>query len=378
MSGFSNKTLDRDDLAAQARAADRPEVEGGDGMSARAFRDRLARRPVLRPLLGFATSLLRLNRTRSRVHDNEIRLNSQIAESKHALAALAKQIERAERQIDRLTADAVRARSEAEKEKREIAARLAALSGNVDLLSRRGQAGKAEVAAATAETGSALLDDFYVALEQRFRGSLEDIAKRQQVHLAEMQAAQAEGRLAGPVLDLGCGRGEWLALLQEAGIEAVGVDTNEGQLAEARQRGLAVTRADGLAFMQSEPEARFGAVTAFHLVEHLPFAVLAEWLAAAYRVLKPGGLLLIETPNPENLIVGAHTFHMDPTHQKPVPSGLLDVLCETIGFETAEIRPLHPHERLKEALKALPGEIAYLLYGYQDYALLTRKPAGRG
>lgn len=374
MSGFSNKTLDRDGLAAQARAADPSEVEDGGGMSARALRDRLAKRPVLRPLLGFATSLLRLNRTRAHVIDHAARLEAQ----RHRMDELAKQLARAEHHIDRLAGDLERERRDTARSGRTFDARLAALSGNLDLLSRNGPAGKTERATGNADAGSALLDDFYVALEQRFRGSLEDIAKRQQVHLAELQAMQAEGQLSGPVLDLGCGRGEWLALLQEAGIEAVGVDTNEGQLAEARQRGLAVTRADGLAFLQAEPEARFGAVTAFHLVEHLPFAVLAEWLAAACRVLKPGGLLLIETPNPENLIVGAHTFHMDPTHQKPVPSGLLNVLCETIGFETAEIRPLHPHARLKEALKELPGEIAYLLYGYQDYALLTHKPAGRG
>jgi O-antigen chain-terminating methyltransferase len=131
---------------------------------------------------------------------------------------------------------------------------------------------------------------------------------------------------------------------------------------------------DGLHFLRSQPEGRYAAVTAFHIFEHLPFSALAEWLVEIRRVLCPGGILIAETPNPENLIVGANTFHLDPTHVRPLPSGVLEILSETVGFTVKAVRPLHPHGDLAAALKDLPERTAYLLYGYQDYGLIAERP----
>jgi O-antigen chain-terminating methyltransferase len=145
-------------------------------------------------------------------------------------------------------------------------------------------------------------------------------------------------------------------------------------LAAARENGLAVFHEDALQFLRSQSEGQFAAITAFHIFEHLPFALLAEWLLEIHRVLCPGGILIAETPNPENLIVGANTFHRDPTHTRPLPSGVLAILSETLGFTVKQIRPLHPHGDLAAALKDLPEPTAYLLYGYQDYGLILERP----
>jgi SAM-dependent methyltransferase len=254
--------------------------------------------------------------------------------------------------------------------------KVASIAAGLDILSRAGssQAGRPEIVkSAPSPELSKLLDTFYVALETRFRGDVADIGQRQTIYLPDIE--QALSKLDNKmVLDLGCGRGEWLSLLRSHGIEGVGIDTNEGQLAAARENGLAVVNEDALQFLRGQSEGRFAAVTAFHIFEHLPFPLLAEWLLEIRRVLCPGGILIAETPNPENLIVGANTFHNDPTHVRPLPSGVLAILSETLGFAVKQVRPLHPHGHLTAALKDLPEATAYLLYGYQDYGLIVERP----
>ncbi len=213
----------------------------------------------------------------------------------------------------------------------------------------------------------------YSAIEDNFRGSRGDIMRRQGVYLPDVRTAIARSQ-SNVVLDLGCGRGEWLESLRMNGIAAVGVDTHAGQLAEARSLGLAVTEGDAYAFMTAEAANRFAAITAFHVAEHLPFDVLARWLVEAFRILAPGGVVILETPNPANIIVGSSSFYLDPTHNKPLPTELLRVLARSVGFDHLESRFLHPHEHLKAALEGLPPDIAYLLFGYQDYAVIGTKP----
>jgi O-antigen chain-terminating methyltransferase len=263
------------------------------------------------------------------------------------------------------------AASQAESRSRALDARVTALAAAL----ARAQAAPAApaVASAAGSTTSAVLDAFYHAFEARFRGDRAEIKARQRVYLADLEAARARAG-DGLIVDLGCGRGEWLELLREEGLQGVGVDTNDAQLEDARREGLAVHLGDGLAYLSAQPDASLLAVTAFHVIEHIPFDVLAIWLAEIVRVLKPGGVVILETPNPENLIVGATSFHMDPTHLKPVPRGLSTILAETTGFEPVETRLLHPHAKLGEALQQMSTELAYLLFGYQDYALIAQKP----
>ena len=240
-------------------------------------------------------------------------------------------------------------------------------------------------ATATPETGAdipergegfaSFMDGFYHQLENRFRGDRRDIADRVRIYLPDIEAAvlRTERR---PVLDIGCGRGEWLELLEDAAIEAFGIDTNAVQIDEAKRQGLDVRHANALHYLADAEDNSLAAITAHHLVEHLPFDDVAWMTREALRVLAPGGLLLFETPHVRNVLVGATTFHTDPTHLKPMPEQVLSVLFETAGFHPIELRALHPHERLNEfmAKPDMNEELAYLMFGPQDLAILGTKP----
>src|ERR1051325_1245992 len=155
------------------------------------------------------------------------------------------------------------------------------------------------------------LDALYAALEDRFRGTRDEIKERFEVYLPYVKDL-------APVIDLGCGRGEWLEILSAAGIEARGVDTNLVQLEKCRARGLNVSEEDFLAHLQTLDDASVGAITGFHVVEHVPLKVLVTLLNEALRVMRPGGVVIFETPNPENVLVGRNYFYMDPTHRPPL------------------------------------------------------------
>ena len=211
------------------------------------------------------------------------------------------------------------------------------------------------------------LDALYAALEDRFRGKRDEIKERFRVYLPYINELT-------PVVDLGCGRGEWLELLREAAIEAHGVDTNLIQIDQCRARGLNVSEEDFLAHLQSLNDASVGAVTGFHIVEHVSLKTLVTLLNETLRVLRPGGVVIFETPNPENVLVGSNYFYMDPTHRHPLPSELLEFLLESRGFQAIEILNLHPWE---SAMIAGESEVtqrfnAYF-YGPMDYAIVGRK-----
>ncbi|HEX3248250.1 MAG TPA: methyltransferase domain-containing protein [Pyrinomonadaceae bacterium] len=211
------------------------------------------------------------------------------------------------------------------------------------------------------------LDALYAALEDRFRGTRDEIKERFEVYLPYVKDL-------APVVDLGCGRGEWLEILGAAGIEARGVDTNLIQLEQCRARGLNVSEEDFLAHLQTLDEASAGAITGFHIVEHVPLKTLVTLLNEALRVLRPGGIVIFETPNPENVLVGSNYFYMDPTHRNPLPSELLEFLLESRGFKGIEILKLHPWEsaRIAEDNEVTERFNAYF-YGPMDYAIVGRK-----
>jgi SAM-dependent methyltransferase len=172
---------------------------------------------------------------------------------------------------------------------------------------------------------------FYRAFEERYRGSRELIKGRLHAYSPFIDRL-AELHPGARAIDLGCGRGEWLELMGEAGFAAFGVDLDEGMLEACRERGLNVETADALTVLRELPDASVALVSAFHLVEHLPFEIAQELIAQARRVLLPAGLLILETPNPENLIVGTNNFYLDPSHLKPIPPMLLDFMVSFAGF----------------------------------------------
>jgi O-antigen chain-terminating methyltransferase len=223
-----------------------------------------------------------------------------------------------------------------------------------------------------------MLGEHYEEFEVAFRGSRESVRERQKIYLDEILPLRA---LNAPVLDLGCGRGEWLELLGEHGVEAYGVDTNERFVEENRERGLAVRYEDALEHLRGLPGSSLAAVTAFHVIEHLALEVFLDIVDEALRVLLPGGLLLFETPNPTNLDVGASTFHIDPTHRKPVHPLWLEFLLTTRGFVDVKLRYLNPSREVKVPVPSVDGEdpavlqalAEAVLFGPRDYGALARK-----
>jgi O-antigen chain-terminating methyltransferase len=218
------------------------------------------------------------------------------------------------------------------------------------------------------------IEAIYASLEDRFRGTRAEIKERQRVYIPCLREANlAQGSL---VIDLGCGRGEWLELLREEGFDPRGVEINREFLNVCRESGLNVVEADCLEYLRASPSESAGALTLFHVIEHLPMRILIDVLGEAHRVLKPGGLLIVETPNPDNVVVGACTFYTDPTHQRPLPRALTSRLFEAKGFAEVAVLPLHPVDPdwLHGATDRISLTINHYFYGAQDYAVLGRKP----
>lgn len=211
---------------------------------------------------------------------------------------------------------------------------------------------------------------FYRAFEDRYRGARDEIKQRLRAYTAFL--APLAARLpSAPALDLGCGRGEWLELLGEHGFAARGVDLDDGMLAACRERGLEVETADALAALRARPDASLALVSAFHLVEHIPFALVQELIAQALRTLQPGGLLILETPNPENLVVGATSFYLDPSHLRPLPPALLAFAAEHAGFARHKVVRLQEQPQLHT--DAPLGLINVLEGASPDYSVVAQK-----
>lgn len=259
--------------------------------------------------------------------------------------------------------------------------RLTALGGQVDRLAASVEASKAggspgtpsgaspEAAAAsrTPPSASAAEAAFYPALEKHFRGTREEIQTRLAVYRPWI-----DGAPAGRVADIGCGRGEWLELLSQWGRDAVGVDANEVLVHQSRERGLAMEQGDAIAWLAAQPDASLAAVTSFHVVEHLPFGVLLALVDQARRVLVPGGVLVLETPNPENLAVATQSFWTDPTHQRPIPPLLLEFIVLHAGLQVLAVPRLNPPDGAVLSQATDPALRAMLGQG-RDYAVIGRK-----
>jgi SAM-dependent methyltransferase len=222
----------------------------------------------------------------------------------------------------------------------------------------------------------------YFAFEARMRGSTADVRARQQPYLEHF-------RDAAPVLDVGCGRGEFLVLLREAGIDARGVDRDADMVAFCRAEGLDVDHADVVEYLAGLDDGSLGGVFAAQLVEHLRPSSLVRFIELAAAKLRPDGVLVAETVNP--LALGAlKNYFADLTHAQPLVPETLVLLVRQAGFRRAEVRFLNeppPEERLRPvelppeaafdaARVALTANVARLndvIFGPQDYALVARR-----
>ncbi len=233
------------------------------------------------------------------------------------------------------------------------------------------------------ETGPANFD--YLGMQEQFRGSGVRITERQRGYVRHL-AGQRD------VLDAGCGRGEFLDLLSIEGIPAFGIDLEPDMVEQCRLRGLEVTQADAIAWLERREPESLGGVFAAQVIEHLAPARIVSLVQLAYSRLRPGGVLILETVNPTSLVTFA-SFYIDFTHVKPVHPLALQSLARSVGFDPTEIEyhtPIDPSRRLQH-LPAITGaevnddareafdrglDVANdLIFGFQEFALIARKPA---
>ena len=220
----------------------------------------------------------------------------------------------------------------------------------------------------------------YFAFEAAMRGSREEIANRQQRYLERF-------RDVDDILDLGCGRGEFLALLRDAGKSAQGVDLDGDMVDQCRAQGLDVIQAEGIAFLTGLPPKSLGGVFAAQVVEHLAPDRLISLLSACHRAIRPGGVVVLETINPASLSA-LRNFFADLTHVQPVVAETLAFLVESVGFRDVEIAfasevpeggrlghvpfdPSAPAET-QAASDRNVDLLNALLFAPQDYAVIAR------
>jgi len=206
-------------------------------------------------------------------------------------------------------------------------------------------------------------DKFYVFHQNFFRGSFSDIKERLKIYLAYLN--KPNFYKSHPFVDFGCGRGEFLELLKEKNINSLGVDTNKKYKRIYQKKQIKFSNSDALNFLKKYQD-KLGGASAFHLIEHLEFPQLFDFLKLIYKKLKRGSVLILETPNPENLTVGSWQFHYDYTHQKPIPPLLLLKTLEFIGYKNIKILKLHPEKTTKTQSQKR-------IFGPRDYAVISWK-----
>jgi len=243
--------------------------------------------------------------------------------------------------------------------------------------SRTGDMSAAPATSSSVET----LSHKYVGFEDAFRGSSDDIQQRLRDYIPIFAGAS-------DVLDIGCGRGEFLALLRESGVSAGGIDLNDAMVAVCREKGFEATKADALSYLRGVPPGSLGGLFAAQVVEHLEPAYLTRLLESAFESLRPGAPIVLETINPACWFAFFESYIRDITHVRPLHPDTLKFLLIASGFQQIEIRyraPYPEHEKLQplpasaalgDSVDTLNGNIEKLnslLFTYLDYAAIARR-----
>jgi len=275
-------------------------------------------------------------------------------------------IDRESRRFDGVSEDLGRWKRAAEKEARRRDSAQDTRIAYLEALSSR----STSLSSPSVGNAPTLPESVYALFEERFRGSPGEVAEKQKFYLPFLW------NVPGPVLDAGCGRGEFLRLLKDQGIVARGVDSNGLAVEVCRAAGLDVRKGDAIDAIAAAPPASLGAVVAFQVVEHWPAAATFRFLAEARRAIAPGGVLIVETVNTDSLSA-MNAFYLDPTHVRPVPPEALRFLCDAAGFRELRVEyrsPLPAAERLEERSEN-DARLNAILFGPQDYAVIGWVPA---
>jgi O-antigen chain-terminating methyltransferase len=229
----------------------------------------------------------------------------------------------------------------------------------------------APAAAAPAQATSAGIDFGGIPIDHlrftdRFRGSEEYVKENQRRYIDHFSGCEV-------ILDLGCGRGEFLDVLREAGKLARGVDSNAEMVALCRSKGLYAEQGDLFDYLGELDEACIDGIFSAQVVEHLPGHRIPEMLSLAAAALRPGGRIVIETPNPDCLAIFASHYFLDPTHQRPLPHALLAFYLEESGFGQITVEYLHHASDTMPSVDALPEPFRKAFLGGLDYAISARR-----
>jgi SAM-dependent methyltransferase len=267
--------------------------------------------------------------------------------------------------------------------KREMERQLAAgvVVEPAELHAMPGAAGAA--AARTDALAEALESWKYVGFEDRFRGAQDEIRHRLTDYVPDFAGAS-------DVLDVGCGRGEFLDLLREAGVTARGLDLNHEMVEVCRARGLDAVEGDALGYLQSLPDGALGGLLAAQVVEHLDPTYMMRTLETAFHALRPGSRIILETINPACWYAFFESYIRDLTHVRPIHPDTLQYLLSASGFQQVEIRyraPYPEREKLQpvvvgpdepellrdltETLNANTARLNGLLFTHLDYAAVA-------
>ena len=332
-------------------------------------------------------ALYQVRRVLARLLGPQETFNSELVQLVNTLAPILSSLEQVERYREALAARERRmetAFDQLRAEQQELRTAVAVLRQSNHDLARRGgpsgpPAGGAE-APPLQTTSSEALSAKYVGFEDQFRGAPEEIAARQREYV-EIFAGAAD------VLDIGCGRGEFLALLKERGVRARGIDVNDSMVDVCLQKGLDAAKADALAYLRAQPAGSLGGLLAAQVVEHLDPAYLTNLLDAAYAALRPGAPIVLETINPACWFAFFESYVRDITHVRPLHPDTLKFLLQASGFGGVEIRyqaPYPEHHKLQrvtapalgdsaETLNANVDKLNSLLFTYLDYAAIARR-----
>jgi 2-polyprenyl-3-methyl-5-hydroxy-6-metoxy-1,4-benzoquinol methylase len=289
--------------------------------------------------------------SRNAISAMNLRLVEQAKEFEQALATSVTQMQ------EKFYGDLDRIRTEYER----------VIHAELRIVRQRMAAGSAVAAPATrpVEAPSALPFD-YARFAERFRGPAEYVTESQRFYLPFFSGRRH-------VLDVGCGRGEFLKLMQQAGVPARGIEASDESVEYCRSLGLDATRADLFAYLTGQSEASLDGIFCSQVVEHLPTDRLPEMVRICASRLATGGVLAIETPNPECLAIFGSHFYLDPTHTRPVPSQLLAFYMEESGLGRVEVHPKAPAIETMPEVGELPEGFRNKFFGGLDYAIIAYK-----